>query len=98
MSVNVHLYLNVNDLESPDEADRIGTEVNRVLEHHRIESWMEVTIVHEPPAVIARSDPAIIVSRFSLWSKQVEIDIETSIRAIAPKAHISLEWDHPDPL
>ena len=98
MSVNVHLYLDVDGLESPGEADRVGTAVNLVMKDHGIESWMVVGVLHEPSSVTARSEPdAIIVRGFAEWSKRFERDVERSIHAIAPRARIDLEWGHPDP-
>ena len=97
MSVNIHLYLDVDGLESPDEADRVGAEVNVLMKDHGIESWMVVGVYHEPPCVTARSEPvAIIVRGFGEWSKRFERDAETSILAVAPKARIGLEWGYPD--
>jgi hypothetical protein len=97
MSVNIHLYLNVDGLESPAEADRIGTAVNLVLKDHGIDSWMVVRVHHEPPSLTARSEPhAIIIRGFGTWSKQFESDIETSIHTTAPHARIDLEWGYPD--
>ncbi|MDN3243435.1 hypothetical protein [Glycomyces tritici] len=97
MSVNIHLQLNVDNLESPDEADRIGAAVNLVLKDHGIDSWMVVRVRHEPPSVGARSAPhPIIVRGFGTWSTQFESDIETSLHAIAPHARIDLEWGYPD--
>jgi hypothetical protein len=97
MSVNIHLYLDVDGIESPDEADRVGTEVNLVLKEHGIESWMVVRVLHEPPSVTARSEPhPIIVRGFAEWSKQFERDAETSIHAAAPQARIGIDWGYPD--
>ncbi|GAA2143511.1 hypothetical protein [Glycomyces algeriensis] len=97
MSVNVHLYLDVNGLESPAEADRLGTVVNLVLKEHGIDSWMRVSVVHDPPSIAARSEPhPIIVRGFGEWSKQFERDVETEIHALAPQARIDLDWGYPD--
>ncbi|SDE20559.1 hypothetical protein [Glycomyces harbinensis] len=98
MSVNIHLYLDVDGLKSPDEADRIGAAVNLLMKDHGIESWMVVSVHHEPPSVTARSEPdPIIVRGAREWTKQFERDIESAIRTIAPWARIDLEWDYPDP-
>jgi hypothetical protein len=97
MSVNVHLYLNVDGLESPDEADRIGKAVNLVLKEHGIDSWMVVRVLPDPPSLSARSEPhAIIVRGFGEWSKRFERDVETEIHGIAPQARIDLDWGYPD--
>jgi hypothetical protein len=97
MSVNIHLYLDVDRLESPDEADRVRTAVDLVMKDHGIESWMVVRVGHEPPSVTARSEPyAIIVRGFGEWSKRFERDITAAIHAVAPQARIALDWDFPD--
>lgn len=97
MSVNIHLYLDVDGLESPDEADRVGTAVNLLMEDHGIESWMTVGVFHEPPCVTARSEPAAIIVRgFAEWSERFERDVERSVHAVAPRARIGLEWGYPD--
>ncbi|MCC3765594.1 hypothetical protein K3N28_21275 [Glycomyces sp. TRM65418] len=97
MSVNIHLYLDVDGLESPDEADRVGTAVNLLMEDHGIESWTAVGVFHEPPCVTARSEPAAIIVRgFAEWSERFERDVERSVHAVAPRARIGLEWGCPD--
>ncbi|MCD0445776.1 hypothetical protein LO763_19390 [Glycomyces sp. A-F 0318] len=97
MSVNIHLHLDVDGLESPDEADRVGAAVDLVMKDHGVESWMVVGVHREPPSVTARSEPyPIIVRGFAEWSKRVEQDVESSVRAIAPKARIGLDWGFPD--
>jgi hypothetical protein len=97
MSVNIHLYLDVDGLESPEEADRVGTEMNLLMEDHGIESWMVVSVRHDPPSVTARSEPAAIIVRgFGEWSERFERDVKRSIHAIAPRARIGLEWGYPD--
>jgi hypothetical protein len=97
VSVNIHLYLDVDGLASPDEADRVGAAVNLLMKDHGIESWMVVRASHEPPSVTARSEPdAIIVRGFGEWSRQFERDAEQSIRPVAPRARIDLDWDCPD--
>lgn len=97
MSVNIHLYLDIEDLESADEADRVEVAVNSLLKDHGIESWMMVSVFHEQPRVSASSEHgAIIVRGFAEWSEQFERDAEKAIRAVAPDARIDLEWDFPD--
>ncbi|MEU6250425.1 hypothetical protein [Glycomyces sp. NPDC047010] len=97
MSVNIHLYLDVDDLKSPDEADRIGTAVDLVLKDHGIESWMVVRVLHEPPSLTASSEPyPIIISGFGKWSTRFEHDIKTAIHTAAPHARIRLDWGFPD--
>ncbi|SDL79216.1 hypothetical protein SAMN05216298_0036 [Glycomyces sambucus] len=97
MSVNIDLYLDVKNLESPDEADRVKTAVDSVMKDHGIESWMVVRVVHDSPSVTARSEPyPIIISGFGRWSPRFERDIDQAIHAIAPSARIALDWGFPD--
>ncbi|THV24501.1 hypothetical protein [Glycomyces paridis] len=97
MSVNIHLYLDVDRLKSPEEVDRVGKAVDLALKDHGIDSWMVTHVSHEPPSITARSEPyPIIVRGFGEWSKQFEHDIETSVRTIAAQARINLDWGFPD--
>ena len=97
MSVNVHLYLYVEKLSSPAEADAVEAVVWETLKEHGIGSWMQVSTFHSPPWVKATSENgAIIVRGFAEWSKTFERDIKGEIRGVAPEAAISLEWDYPD--
>lgn len=97
MSVNVHLYLDIKNLASAEEADAVGVTVEEVFKDHGIESWMYVGVYHDPPKVLTSSEHgAIIISGFAKWSEQFESDVSVAIRATAPEAHIDLEWGYPD--
>ncbi|MER5885258.1 hypothetical protein ABT160_15630 [Streptomyces sp. NPDC001941] len=98
MSVNIHLSLHIEKLASPDEADRVESALREVIEEHGIESWVVIGVFHtDPPWVkVSSENGAIIVSGFAQWSTAFERDVETAVRAVAPAAHIDLEWDYPD--
>ncbi|MBF6169226.1 hypothetical protein IU486_31485 [Streptomyces gardneri] len=97
MSVNIHLSLYVEKLSSPAQADTIEMALDKVLKEHRIDSWMLVSVFHNPPWVKASSENGpIIVRGFSEWSKTFERDVTDVVRGIAPEADIDLEWGYPD--
>ncbi|MFF7446682.1 MULTISPECIES: hypothetical protein [unclassified Streptomyces] len=97
MSVNIHLYLDILNLASAEEADAVAVSVEEVLKDHGIESWMQVGVYHQPPKVLASSEHGpIIISGFGKWSERFEADATEAIRATAPDARIELEWGYPD--
>lgn len=97
MSVNVHLYLYVEELVSTASADAVETALWDVLKNHGIDSWMQVGVFHTPPWVKASSEHGpIIVRGFGAWSTAFERDVTAAVRAIAPDAAITVDWDHPD--
>ncbi|MBF6208284.1 hypothetical protein IU483_30030 [Streptomyces gardneri] len=97
MSVNIHLSLYVEKLSSPAQADTIEMALDKVLKEHGIDSWMLVSVFHNPPWVKASSENGpIIVRGFSEWSKTFERDVTDVVRGIAPEADIDLEWGYPD--
>ncbi len=49
MSVNIHLSLYVEKLSSPAEADAIEVAVEQVSKEHGIDSWVQVSVFHNPP-------------------------------------------------
>ena len=97
MSVNIHLYLDIENLASAEEADTVGVTVEELFKEHGIESWMWVGVFHDPPKVLTSSEHGpIIITGFGRWSEQFESDVAKVIGAVAPKARIDLNWDYPD--
>ncbi len=97
MSVNVHLTLRVDNLESLTEAELVKTALAEVLRAHGLDGQVNLRKFREPISVkVTTGKWPVSVRGFGTWSDAFEKDAKAAVAGAAPAAAMDLEWGHPD--
>ncbi|WP_405617719.1 hypothetical protein OG292_27175 [Streptomyces sp. NBC_01511] len=97
MSVNIHLKLRVDTLESLGEAEAVKMALAEVLRKHRLGDELNLRKFREPISVKATTGKwPMIITGFGAWSAEFERDVTAAVRGVAPSAAVDLEWGFPD--
>ncbi|MFD3919959.1 hypothetical protein [Streptomyces sp. NPDC058595] len=97
MSVNIHLALRVDKLESLQQAATVRAALAEVLREHSIDRDVQLRKFREPISVkVTTGRWPLSVRGFGVWSAAFERDVTAAVHGVAPSAAIDLEWGYPD--
>lgn len=97
MSVNIHLTLCVDKLESLAEAEAVKGALAEVLREHGLDGQVNLRKFREPISVkVTTGKWPFSVRGFGAWSETFEKDVKEAVGGAAPAAVIDLEWGYPD--
>ncbi|MFD9867051.1 hypothetical protein ACFXI8_25195 [Streptomyces niveus] len=97
MSVNIHLSLRVDELESLAQAETVKSALAEVLREHSIDRDVRLRKFREPISVkVTTGRWPLSVRGFGVWSTAFERDVTEAVHGVVPSAAIDVEWGYPD--
>ncbi|WP_381798298.1 hypothetical protein [Streptomyces niveus] len=97
MSVNIHLALCVDKLESIEQAETVKSALAEVLREHSIDRDVRLRKFREPISVkVTTGRWPLSVRGFGAWSTAFERDVTEAVHGVVPSAAIDVEWGYPD--
>lgn len=97
MSVNIHLALRVDKLESVEQAETVKSAPAEVLREHSIEREVRLRKFRDPISVkVTTGKWPFSVRGFGVWSDRFERDVKEAVHGVVPSAAIDPEWGYPD--
>ncbi|MEV0778517.1 hypothetical protein ACIBLA_15625 [Streptomyces sp. NPDC050433] len=97
MSVNIHLALCVDKLDSLDQAVAVRAALAEVLREHGIANEVSLRKFREPISVkVTTGRWPLSVRGFGKWSTAFERDVTQAVHGAVPTAAIGVEWGYPD--